>query len=127
VDKVVHFEIPVDDTSRASDFYGSLFGWQIVGVPDLNYTLVSTVEADEKGTPTEPGAINGGMMERSEKIKTPVITISVDDIDEKLSQIKQKASEVVVDKMGVGNMGFAAYFKDSEGNTLGLWQTAASA
>ena len=26
----------------------------------------------------------------------------------------------------VGGMGFAAYFADSEGNVLGLWQTAGS-
>jgi predicted enzyme related to lactoylglutathione lyase len=29
-------------------------------------------------------------------------------------------------KLPVGDMGFAAYFADSEGNVLGLWQDAAS-
>ena len=27
-------------------------------------------------------------------------------------------------KMAVGDMGFAAYFKDSEENVIGLWQSA---
>ena len=28
------------------------------------------------------------------------------------------------EKMAVGEMGFAAYFRDSEGNLMGLWQNA---
>ena len=31
---------------------------------------------------------------------------------------------VAGEKMAVGDMGFAAYFKDSEGNVMGLWQNA---
>ncbi|MFL5737592.1 MAG: VOC family protein, partial [Actinomycetota bacterium] len=27
MDKVVHFEIPVDDRSRAKEFYSSVFDW----------------------------------------------------------------------------------------------------
>ena len=27
MDKVVHFEIPVDDPARAKEFYGSIFDW----------------------------------------------------------------------------------------------------
>ena len=27
MDKVVHFEIPVDDATRAREFYGSAFDW----------------------------------------------------------------------------------------------------
>ncbi len=29
-------------------------------------------------------------------------------------------------KTPVGDMGFAAYFKDTEGNVIGLWETAGS-
>ena len=29
VDRVVHFEIPADDVSRATEFYGSVFGWEL--------------------------------------------------------------------------------------------------
>ncbi len=28
------------------------------------------------------------------------------------------------DKMAVGDMGFAGYFTDTEGNLIGLWETA---
>ena len=26
--KVVHVEVPAEDSAKAKDFYGSLFGWQ---------------------------------------------------------------------------------------------------
>jgi predicted enzyme related to lactoylglutathione lyase len=29
MDKVVHFEIPVDDAARAQAFYGSAFDWDL--------------------------------------------------------------------------------------------------
>jgi predicted enzyme related to lactoylglutathione lyase len=59
VGKVVHFEIPADDVERAKGFYGSIFGWQLDDVPGLDYTIVRTVDVDERQLPTEPGAING--------------------------------------------------------------------
>ncbi|MGV0813238.1 hypothetical protein ABQF34_14850 [Mycolicibacterium boenickei] len=46
-------------------------------------------------------------------------------IDEALSAIRSKGGEQVGEKIAVGEMGFAAYFTDPEGNVLGLWETAA--
>jgi uncharacterized protein len=122
LDKVIHFEIPVDDLKRAQKFYQQGFGWIITPVPQLEYTLLSTVELDKDGMPKEHGAINGGMMQRSEEIKCPVLTISVEDIDEALKKIESLGGKIVQGKMEVPNMGITAYFKDSEGNVLGLWQ-----
>ena len=68
MDKVVHFEIPVDDLKRAQNFYKIIFGWTIEPMPEMNYTILRTVEVDEKFMPKEKGAINGGMMKR-DKIK----------------------------------------------------------
>jgi predicted enzyme related to lactoylglutathione lyase len=53
-----------------------------------------------------------------------VITIDVDDIDEALRRVEQLGGKTLRDRMAVGEMGFAAYFADSEGNVLGLWQKA---
>jgi uncharacterized protein len=47
MDKVVHFEIPADDLPRASEFYRSVFGWQLQHMPDMNdYTLAMTTPVD---------------------------------------------------------------------------------
>jgi predicted enzyme related to lactoylglutathione lyase len=122
--RVVHFEIPADDVARAEAFYRDAFGWSLNSVPAMGYTLVSTTPTDGRGAPTEPGAINGGMLARQEPITSPVIIVDVDDIDEALRRVEQLGGKTLRDTLPVGEMGFAAYFADSEGNVLGLWQKA---
>ena len=121
---VVHFEIPADDLDRARRFYQAAFGWELSFMPEMNYTLVQTTPADEQGRPAEPGAINGGMLKREPPVTTPVITIAVDDIDTTLETIGTLGGSTVLPKLAVTDMGFAAYFTDSEGNLMGLWQNA---
>jgi len=50
--------------------------------------------------------------------------LAVDDIDATLVDIEKHGGSAVGEKLPVGDMGFAAYFTDSEGNLMGLWQTA---
>jgi len=125
--KVVHFEIPADDIERAKNFYGSIFGWELqtMQMGDGEYTNVRTTAVDDQSQmPTEPGAINGGMMQRDERITTaPVITIDVDGIDDALKQIEDRGGSTVLPRTPIPGMGAFAYFKDTEGNVLGLWET----
>ena len=122
--RVVHFEIPADDVSRAQGFYRDVFGWSINAMPDMGYTLLGTTPTDESGMPAEAGSINGGMFERIDEVSTPVIVIDVDDIDATLTTIESLGGATVRPREAVGTMGFAAYFTDSEGNLMGLCQTA---
>jgi predicted enzyme related to lactoylglutathione lyase len=126
MDKVVHFEIPADDVERAKGFYGSVFGWdlQTVDMGTGTYTTVSTVPVDDQQLPTERGAINGGMMQRSAQTPNPVITIQVDAIDEALKKIEAEGGSAITPRTEIQGMGAFAYFKDPEGNTMGLWETA---
>jgi predicted enzyme related to lactoylglutathione lyase len=124
--KVVHFEIPADDVERAKKFYGSSFGWELqtMDMGDGEYTSVKTTAVDEQTQmPTEPGAINGGMFQRDERLTSPVITIDVDGIDDALKQIEDAGGSTVQPRTAIPGMGAFAYFKDSEGNVLGLWET----
>jgi predicted enzyme related to lactoylglutathione lyase len=94
-------------------------------IPEMHNTQVGTVEADMlgvRGKPKEPGAINGGMLERRDSVKSPVIYISVENIDETAATIEQNGGKVIQPRTPVGNFGFAAYFRDTEGNVVGLGQ-----
>jgi predicted enzyme related to lactoylglutathione lyase len=122
--RVVHFEIPFDDGDRARSFYADAFGWNVMHMPDMGYTMVSTGPTDEQGPPSEPGFINGGMLQREAPVGSPVITVDVEDIDGTLEKIEKLGGTTVIAKQAVADMGFSAYFKDSEGNLLGLWQNA---
>ena len=62
-------------------------------------------------------------MKRQRPITAPVITIAVQDMEAAMKNIKKAGGETVRGKMQVGEMGYAAYFKDTEGNIIGLWQT----
>jgi uncharacterized protein len=126
MDKVVHFEIPVDDRTRAKEFYASVFDWDVED-QDMGggsvYTTVGTVEVDDKMTPREPGAINGGLMDRTKDTPAPVITIGVDAIDDSLKKVEASGGTTITPRTPIPNMGAFAYFKDSEGNVVGLWET----
>jgi predicted enzyme related to lactoylglutathione lyase len=122
--RVVHFELPADDVERARNFYRDAFGWQLDPMPELDYTIVRTTPTDERGMPTEPGAINGGMFARQSPFNGPVITVDVDDIDQALARVEELGGKTVMGRQAVGDMGFTGYFTDTEGNLVGLWQNA---
>lgn len=122
MDKVVHFEIPVDDLERAQEFYKSVFGWKMDRLPGMEYIMIGTTLVDESYIPKEAGAINGAMMKRQDPINFPVITINVPDINEAMKNVKKMGGEIVRGKTQVWTVGYAAYFKDPEGNIIGLWQ-----
>jgi hypothetical protein len=122
--RVVHFEIPFDDADRARSFYREVFDWQIQPMPEMDYNMVSTGPTSDQGMPSEPGFIGGGMLQRQAPVTAPVITLQVDDIDAAVVAIEKHGGSAVGEKLAVGEMGFAAYFNDCEGNLMGLWQNA---
>jgi predicted enzyme related to lactoylglutathione lyase len=48
VDKVVHFEIPIENVERAKDFYKKVFIWKLNNYPKMDYTIIHTVKVDDK-------------------------------------------------------------------------------
>jgi predicted enzyme related to lactoylglutathione lyase len=127
MDKVVHFEIPVDDRDRAKGFYGEAFGWELntMAMEGGEYTTATTTPVDTTTmAPTEPGGINGGLMDRSSQTPNPVITIGVDGIDDTLKKVEAAGGSTLVPRTPITDMGAFAYFKDSEGNVMGLWEVS---
>ena len=84
--------------------------------------MIGTTPIDENNM---PGAINGGMMKRQHPVTSPLIVINVQNIEDAMKNVKKMGGEIVRGKTQVGDMGYVAYFKDTEGNIIGLWQTMA--
>jgi hypothetical protein len=121
----VHFEIHAADPERAIRFYGLLFGWTFErwSGSDVEYWLVRTGEG--------PG-IDGGLVKRQghdpaaqAPVNAWVCTVQVDDLDAYLGTAEAAGGRVVVPRTAIGTMGWSAYFKDLEGNLVGLFEAAA--
>lgn len=125
--RVVHFEIHVDDTERAVKFYKDIFGWdfQKWPMPDgTEYFGVMTAPKDSK----EAG-INGGLLKRPCPAPAPeqgtnafVCTVQVDNFDETAKKIMAAGGIVAMPKFALVGMAWQGYFLDTEGNTFGVHQ-----
>jgi uncharacterized protein len=113
--KVVHFEIPVDDAERAAAFYTGTFGWDVQGWGDQPYWLVTA------GAEDEPGA-DGALIGRGELHTSPVVVVGVASVDETIAAARDAGGEILADKQEVPGVGYAAYLRDSEGNTIGIFE-----
>ena len=121
MNKVVHFEIPADNLGRAKIFYASVFGWTTQDFGE-DVSLVTTVESDDNG-PKIPGAINGDLYKRTSTNPHPSVVMDVDSIDDYLKKIEAAGGKVIKEKQEMAGMGYYASFADTEGNTLGLWES----
>ena len=61
-------------------------------------------------------------MQRTGDTPAPVVTIGVDSIDETLKKVEAGGGSTVQPRTEIPDMGAFAYFKDSEGNVVGLWE-----
>lgn len=120
-DMVSWFEIPADDTARASAFYNEVFGWE---TSDMGYgsLYAQTVPSDENMTPRVVGGINGDISPRTELFDKPLICITVEDLDAKIEMVTQAGGTVVKPREDIEGMMAWAIISDSEGNKVGIVQ-----
>ena len=129
MNRVTHFEIPTDDKAKSKEFYSEVFAWQIADVPVQmgggtgSYTVATTAETDPTTQlPTEPGAINGAIVDREGRITAPVITVTVDSVEDCLQKVTSAGGEIIEGRHEIENMGSYAYVADPAGNVIGLWE-----
>lgn len=122
MDKVVHFEIPFDDKTRAKRFYGEVFGWKVADVPEMDYVTAETVPVDEKHMPKEPGGINGGLFKRPREAPGPTFYVAVASIVDAVRKVEANGGRLVTPKTPIPGMGAYARIADTEGNVIGLFE-----
>ena len=108
---IVHFEIPVDDMQRAKAFYSNLFGWNIAGIPGMDYMMIDIY-----------GAPGGGMMKRMHPNQRMINYIGVPSVDEYAAKVEKLGGKIIVPKKAVPGMGFFIVCVDTEDNAFGIWE-----
>jgi uncharacterized protein len=123
--RVVHFDIYVDDVERAIAFYQTVFGWTIQKVEWMDYWLIKTGEG-------APG-IDGGLGKRTSPTRGDIpqfgytCTVDVEDVNAAFEAALAAGGTEVHRPGPIPGVGYMAYVRDTEGNHLGLMQRDLSA
>ena len=108
---LVHFELPADDTERAREFYGELFGWQFRDWQGpIEYHML------EEGI--EPG---GAIYPSQTGEKGAIIYFDTDDIDGSVERVNELGGSAE-DKQPIPGIGWYARCEDTEGNAFSIFQ-----
>jgi len=115
---VVHWELMSKDPARVSDFYATVFEWNVQHMPELNYRVVET--GSEEG-------INGGIIKPDREGPWPgnmLFYIDVPDLASYRERIIAAGGKIRVEEQTVPGMGALSLFTDPEGRMMGLWKSA---
>ena len=109
-----HIEIPADDPERATAFYRGVFGWDF-GLMDSmpDYWLYQV------------GRIGGAVGIRDRTAPHAIRDyIAVDSVADALPKVEALGGRVIEPKTEVPGFGWFAVVHDSEGNEIGLFESA---
>ena len=118
--RVVHFEIPSDNPEKAIEFFQTVFGWNFQKLGTEDYWLATTVDENSPG-------INGALMKKKDPRQPVVNTILVENIEDHIKKIESAGGKIVVSKMPLPDVGYLAYFMDTDNNIHGIWEEDTSA
>jgi predicted enzyme related to lactoylglutathione lyase len=111
--KLVHFELPAQDTARARKFWSDLFGWSFnnPGMPGIEYWMARTGE--EQG-----GAIYATDTDK----RGPIVYFDTANVDASLDKVRAAGGRAG-DKQPIPGVGWFAHCSDTEGNDFSLFQS----
>ena len=115
--KLVHFELPAQDTTRARGFWSGVFGWDFgdSAMPDFEYYMVQT--APDQGGAVYP--VQGGE-------QGPIVYFDTDDGDASIAKVRELGGQAD-DKQPIPHIGWFSRCTDTEGNSFSLYQSDESA
>jgi len=122
MDKVAWFELPADDTQRASNFYEKTFGWKMSDMGGGSQ-MALTAQSDDQGQPIQNGSINGDISPRTDTFTQPTLVIEVSDIEDRIKKAEAAGGRVVKPSTKLDGMNaMYALVADTEVNVVGLLQ-----
>lgn len=122
---VVHFEIYVEDMARAKAFYEAVFGTKLEHMPSPTPELDMDLwffPMNREAAMNSYGA--GGMLVKAEG-RAPgaggtLVYFGCEDCAVQAARAAEHGGSLVQAKMSIGEHGFCALVRDSEGNLIGL-------
>jgi uncharacterized protein len=108
---LVHFELPVADTERASAFFSGLFGW--------------SYEPYGEGYQFVAGSPSGGLFTAPEGEHAPLVYFQVDDADAALARVVELggSAEEIQDMPGIGRY---VHCRDDQQTRFSLFEPASA-
>jgi len=112
---VVHWELWSKNPGPVSDFYRSVFGWDVRHLEDMNYWVVET---------GGEGGINGGIMQPKDAPwpGNMCFYVKVDDLAAYLAKVEAAGGKTIVSRQDVPGVGALALFEDPDGRMMGIWE-----
>jgi uncharacterized protein len=104
------FELPADDTARAREFYGRLFGWRTTAFGGEDYHLIDN------------GPV-GAIAPKDALLTHPRVYFATDDIDAAVRQVHElggKSDEIQT----VPDVGRIAHCQDDQGTPFSMYEPA---
>ncbi|MBP9805770.1 MAG: VOC family protein [Candidatus Accumulibacter sp.] len=122
---VVWFEIYVQDMQRAKSFYEAVFNITLERMPaptaEMNMEMWA-FPSDKATAQTSYGAC--GMLVKTEGLPSSsggtVVYFGCKDCAAEASRVAKNGGAVVKEKMSIGEHGFIALARDTEGNMIGF-------
>ncbi len=107
--KIVHIELPAQDTARAREFWGELCGWKFQSYEGpIEYHMFQG----------EPG---GAIYPSQEDERGPIVYFETDDIESEVKNVRKLGGQAD-DKSPIPSVGWFARCQDPEGNPFSLFE-----
>jgi len=114
--RISYLDFSAEDPERAVNFYNKVFGWQInKWEGPMEYWEIKTGEANELG-------IDGGLSKRDRIGQWITPFINVTSADQYTSKIEAGGGIIIQPKTAIPGIGYTLLFKDTESNTIGLFE-----
>lgn len=114
--RISYLDFSADDPDRAVNFYSKVFGWQINKWDGpREYWEIKTGESNEPG-------IDGGLSKRERIGEWTTPFINILSIDQYISKIESNGGKIIQAKTTIPSIGYTLLFKDTESNTIGLFE-----
>lgn len=117
------FEIPSKDFSRAMRFYSTILGEPLKDMSDQMQCPYAFFPMECQGIEGQGvgGALRAAGTTKNCNDDGPTIYLNAgEDVNRVLDKVKAAGGEITMPKTAIGEYGFIAFIKDSEGNSIGL-------